>query len=124
MEQKHFKVIIAGGRSFYDYNILKKHCDFILSEKLVDSKVIIISGGANGADKLGERYAKDRGLELRIFLADWETHGKSAGYKRNVLMAENADALIAFWDNYSRGTKHMIDIANERKLKVNVKYYQ
>ena len=50
------------------------------------------------------------------FPADWDKHGKSAGYKRNLEMAENADALIAFWDGESRGTKHMIDIAKEKNL--------
>jgi hypothetical protein len=49
--------------------------------------------------------------------ADWDTHGKSAGFKRNKEMAEVSQGLIAFWDNVSKGTKHMIDIATELKLK-------
>jgi hypothetical protein len=35
-------------------------------------------------------------------------------------MAANADALVAFWDGQSRGTKHMIDIASARGLVVRV----
>ena len=52
--------------------------------------------------------------------ADWDTYGKSAGYRRNQLMADNADALVAFWDGQSRGTGHMINLAKERNLKVRI----
>lgn len=38
-------------------------------------------------------------------------------------MAEVADALIAFWDGESHGTKHMIDIMNNKNLKVRVIRY-
>ena len=56
-----------------------------------------------------------------IMEADWETYGKSAGYRRNVDMAESADALVALWDGVSNGTKHMINIARQKGLRVHVK---
>ena len=34
---------------------------------------------------------------------------KTAGFKRNMKMAEYADVLLAIWDGESKGTKHMID---------------
>jgi len=49
------KVIVAGSRSFRDYEVLCK----VLDEMEITT---IISGGARGADKLGERYAKERGI--------------------------------------------------------------
>ena len=55
---------------------------------------------------------------LGIFFAKWDLYGKSAGYKRNVEMANNADMLIAFWDGTSKGTKHMINIMHEQNKKV------
>lgn len=69
----------------------------------------IVSGGAVGVDWLGEQYARTHGLPLKIFPADWETHGKKAGILRNIEMGNYADALIAVWDGKSRGTKHMIE---------------
>ena len=60
---------------------------------------------------------------MRVFPADWDKYGKRAGYLRNVQMAEYADALLAFWDGESRGTKNMIDEALSRGLKVGVKRY-
>ncbi len=114
------KVIIAGGRNFNDYNKLRESCDNILVNQ---KDVEIVSGTAAGADTLGERYAQEKGYEVKKFPAQWDLYGKSAGYKRNQQMAEYADGLIAFWDGKSRGTKHMIDIANKMGLKVRVVRY-
>lgn len=111
-----FRIIIAGGRNFNDYNLLKEKVDNIISNKRKTHQIYIVSGKARGADSLGEKYANENGLNIMEFPADWDKHGKSAGYKRNLEMAENADALIAFWDGESRGTKHMIDIAKEKNL--------
>ena len=80
------------------------------------SDVTIVSGGARGVDKMGERYAKEHDINLIVMNADWDTHGKSAGYKRNQEMANVSTHLIAFWDGKSRGTKHMIDIAKRDNL--------
>jgi hypothetical protein len=110
------KVIIAGGRDFNDYKLLKTKVDKILSNKKTTHKIYILSGKARGADLLGERYAKENLLEVLEFPADSETFGKRAGFKRNEGMANEAHALIAFWDGESHGTKHMIDIATKKGL--------
>lgn len=115
-----FKVIIAGGREFKDYDTLRSYCDHCLKNQ---TEVEIVSGCANGADKLGERYAMERGYAVAKFAADWNRFSKRAGYIRNTEMGEYADALIAFWDGESKGTKHMIDIANNLNLKVRIYYY-
>lgn len=85
---------------------------------------------ANGADTLGETYAKNNCFQIRYFPADWDKFGKSAGYIRNKQMAEYASyrkgygALIAFWDGKSKGTMHMINLAKEYCLKVFVYNYE
>ena len=118
-----YKIIIAGGRDFMDYNLLKEKVNKILQEKRVTHKIVIISGCARGADTLGVRYASENAFDVDKYPADWDKYGKKAGYMRNVEMAENADALIAFWDGKSKGTKHMIDIATERNLPIRVIRY-
>lgn len=118
-----YKIIIAGGRDFMDYNLLKEKVNKILQEKKVTHKIVIISGCARGADTLGLRYASENAFDVEEYPADWDKYGKKAGYVRNVEMAENADALIAFWDGKSKGTKHMIDIATERNLPIRVIRY-
>ena len=124
MEDKPiYKTIIAGGRDFMDYNLLKEKTNKILQEKKVTHKIVIISGCARGADTLGLRYASENAFDVEEYPAEWDKYGKKAGYVRNVKMAENADALIAFWDGKSKGTKHMIDIAAERNLPIRVIRY-
>jgi hypothetical protein len=122
-KKENFKVIIAGSRGFSNYKLLKEKCDEFLREKKKTHNVVVISGHARGADSLGEKYASDEDLDLEIYPADWKKHGKSAGFRRNEQMAEVADAVIAFWNGESHGTKHMIDIANEKKLEIRVVNY-
>lgn len=119
----NFKVIIAGSRTFSNYKLLHDECNKYLRNKRKTHNIIIISGNARGADFYGEQYAKDEGFALEVYPANWKKFGKSAGFRRNEQMAEIADALIAFWDGKSHGTKHMIDIMKEKNLDVRVINY-
>jgi hypothetical protein len=114
------KIIIAGSRNFNDYNLLKTSCDNLLTQF---TNIEIVSGTARGADKLGEKYAREKGYDIKEFPANWDKFGKSAGYIRNDEMAKYSDMLIAFWDGISKGTKHMIDLANKRGIKVEIVNY-
>ena len=107
------KTIIAGSRGITDIDTVVMA---VFSSGFDITKVL--SGGAQGVDKLGEQVARDLEVELEVFQADWATHGNKAGYLRNVVMSSKADALIAVWDGKSKGTKHMIDIATKDGLKV------
>lgn len=113
------KTIIAGSRGFCDYTLLCKSLSCLPWEVTE-----VVSGTARGADQLGERWGLQTGLPVTRFPADWEKHGKRAGYLRNAEMAEYADALVAFWDGSSRGTKHMIDLANKAGLQVHTVVYE
>ena len=116
-----FRVIIAGGRDFTDAKLLFEKMDFYLRD--IYDEIVIVCGMARGADMLGLQYATQHGYTVHKYPADWDTHGKSAGYKRNCQMAENADALVAFWDGQSKGTQHMIEYAKKCGLKVRVVRY-
>ena len=116
-----FKVIIAGGRDFSDYDLLKVKMNRILSN--IADEIVVISGTARGADSLGEKYATEMGYKLEKYPANWNKYGKRAGYLRNEQMADVAHACVCFWDSKSKGTKHMIDLANEKKLKLRVVKY-
>lgn len=107
------KTIIAGSRDSVTYeNVVSAmaECGWVPTQ--------VISGHARGVDIFGEQWAMENDIPLLIKPADWKMHGKAAGYIRNVDMANNADALVAVWDGESKGTKHMIDIALDKKLKV------
>ena len=83
-------------------------------------RVIIVSGHARGADSLGERFANELGFPFELHPAKWRLLGKAAGMVRNAEMAKCSDALIAFWDGESRGTRHMINFARKRGLDISV----
>ena len=128
---KELRVIIAGSREFNDYELLKKFAIEIITKKtMLPDLTRIVSGGARGADTLGERFANEMGLEITRFIPDWDGLGKRAGYVRNAEMAKfavednNDGLLIAFWDGKSRGTKHMIDLAKRYGLEVHVVNYK
>jgi len=116
------KVIIAGSRDFDSYRLLKFKLLHLLS-KYDLTEVEIVSGGARGADSLGERFAREHGCKIKRFIPDWDGLGKQAGFIRNWDMAKYADACVAFWDGKSKGTKHMIDLAKREGLNVRVVEY-
>lgn len=113
------KTIIAGSRQFNNYDTLLK-----VMEKVPWTPTLVLSGAARGADKLGEDWATATSTRLRRFPAEWKKYGQDAGFKRNLQMAEEAEALIAFWDGKSQGTKHMIDTARKRGLIIYVAHIQ
>jgi len=111
------KVIVAGSRNFNNYNLLKSKLDQILKDQL---DIVIISGNANGADKLGERYGQEKNHLIEIYPAEWQKFQRSSGPIRNAQMAEVGNMLVAFWDGQSRGTKNMIEQATKKGLEVHI----
>lgn len=126
---KEIRIIVAGGRDFDDYELLKATLkEYIDGLDVVDlSQIVIISGAARGADTLGEHFAYDYGISIRRFPAKWDELGKRAGWVRNAEMAkyaaEKRGVLFAFWDGKSKGTKNMINLANRYGLEVHVINY-
>lgn len=136
---KEVRIIVAGSREFDYYEVLVKSISNVIFDLECRNVVIgnasrqsekhlikFISGTARGADQLGERFATNHGYEVFRFPADWDTYGKSAGYRRNADMAkfasegDNFGVLIAFWNGKSRGTKNMIDLAKRYGLEVHI----
>lgn len=116
------KVIVAGSRTFKNYELLRKKLDYYLQNYTRD-EIEIVCGKAKGADTLGEKYAFIRGIPIKYFPANWDKYGKSAGYKRNAEMAKYATHCIIFWNGISKGSKHMADIARENNLHLKIITY-
>ena len=109
------KTIVAGSRSITDIQLLFaaiRASGFKITE--------VVCGEARGVDKMGRWWAEQNSVPVASFPADWEREGWRAGFVRNRRMAAYAEALIALWDGESRGTKHMIEIAEAKGLKVYV----
>ena len=110
------RVIIAGSRGIVmspaQISAVVAASGFDISE--------VVCGLARGADRSGERWARNRQIPVKRFPADWAKHGKRAGILRNEQMATYADALIAIWDGVSPGTRHMISAAAAHGLRAYV----
>ena len=113
------RTIIAGSRTITDQvalNRLIDRCPWEITQ--------IITGGCYGPDRMGELYARTHGIPCQRYPADWDRFGKAAGPRRNIAMAEDADALIVLWDGISRGSRHMIKTARRYGLSILQEVYQ
>lgn len=113
-----YKWIVAGSRTFQNYPLVCKELD-----KIREQIGEVVCGEARGADTLGRTYAYDNDIKIKLFPADWERYGKSAGFVRNDEMAAYADKAIIFWDGKSVGSKDMIDKMEKLGKEVRVIYY-
>ena len=73
----------------------------------------IVSGGARGIDTVAATYAKESGIPLTLFLPQYHLYGRGAPIKRNRHIVEYADAVLAFWDGHSNGTKSVITLCQK-----------
>ena len=99
------RVAIVGSRGWADIDAIKRYIDGLPAD------TVIISGGAAGVDTFAEEFASKRGLEVKIYYPDWNTHGRSAGMIRNGEIVADSDVVVAFWDGLSKGTRNTIDRA-------------
>lgn len=117
-EQSYMVIGIVGGRDFDDYSLLTTTMN-----EYVDKVHLIVSGGAKGADSLGERWAKENNKKTLIFKPEWDKYGKSAGFIRNQEIVKNSDFVLAFWDGKSKGTKSSIDLCKKNEIPYKIIYY-
>lgn len=96
-------VAIVGSRSFRDEAMVERVVRRLIER---DPDVVVVSGGAPGADTLAKRVAKRLCRRRpRTIIADWEgPHRRGAGLMRNTLIVQESDEVVAFWDGKSRGT--------------------
>lgn len=113
-----FALLVVGSRSITDYGFVKEKLDNLIRPIRDKYRFQVVSGGANGVDKLAERYAEENGFEMHVMLAEWNKHGKRAGFIRNNAMHEYISGFahrgcVAFWDGKSRGTLHSRELAKK-----------
>lgn len=96
------KIAIVGSRAITELD---------LTPYLPPNPDLVISGGAQGVDRLAEAWARQRGIPVQIFLPDYQRFGRGAPLVRNRLIVGASDLVVAFWDGRSRGTRFTIDEA-------------
>ena len=114
------KIAFVGSRNFSCPNFAKEKIYNVLKDISEHIDVTVISGGARGVDSWAEEIVDTMKLPKKIFKPDWNRYGKSAGFKRNKLIIDEATNVFAFWDGKSKGTKHSIDLAIQAGKPVNI----
>ncbi len=117
---QQIKLAIIGGRDFTNYEYMKNSLAKLAQEITI---IQVVSGGARGADSLGEQWANEQNIPINIFPAQWEKYGRSAGFRRNKDIINNCDMVAAFWDGQSRGTENSIQLAKEQRKPVRIFKY-
>ena len=111
------RLAVVGTRTFDAVDVLTTYLDRRCADQ---PGLTIVSGGAPGADRLAAEYAERKGVPLVLFRADWAAHGRRAGAIRNRRIVDNADALVAFWDELSPGTKISLEMAVDKGIPATV----
>ena len=105
------KVLIVGSRNIDNFD---------LSPYINDEVSLIISGGAKGIDTIAENFADKNNISKLVLKPNYKKYGKYAPLKRNEMMVDIADMIIAIWDGVSKGTRHTIDYAIKTDKKLTV----
>ena len=69
----------------------------------------IVSGAANGIDRMARAFALAHHIQILEVLPDYARYGRRAPLMRNNRIVDYADYVIAIWDGSSPGTKYVID---------------
>ena len=97
-----------------------EECYKHLSAEIPANCTEIVTGGADGVDTLAARYAQESGIALKLFLPEYDKYGKNAALIRNDEIIAYVNAVLAFWDGYSRGTAYVINKCIETGVPVKV----
>lgn len=82
-------------------------------------QITVVHGAARGADRFAARIARAWGMVVEPHPADWKTHGRAAGHRRNAhMVALGADVCIAFPLGASRGTRGCMALAEAAGIPV------
>lgn len=115
------RVIVCGPRDWTDEELVND----VLSAELSPEDVVI-TGGCKGVDSIAAKWAFEACARSAVYQADWKSHGKSAGPRRNQAMIDTGQAqeVIAFKyrGRETPGTNDMIRRAQQAGLPVQVFY--
>ena len=110
------KILICGDRDWTD--------DATISTFLHSwpKDTVIIHGDCRGADSIAGKIAKEIGLIVEAYPAQWTKYHEEAGPIRNAQMLDEGkpDMVVYFHHNLaeSKGTKNMVMQANYANIRV------
>lgn len=113
-----YHIAFVGSRRWERADLIAEWMEAMQSKHGND--LVIVSGGADGADKIAALAAHTLRIRLVVFKPDWNRYGKAAGPIRNTQIVERSKEVIAFWMPNSRGTKDTIKKAWQAGKRVRI----
>lgn len=110
-------VAIVGSRDFNDYN---KMCHVMRNMHGLER---VVSGGADGADKLAARWAYEHKITIHEIIPDYQKYGRGAPLIRNKTIVKQSDWVVAFWDGKSPGTLNTLKHARQLRKPITIIIY-
>lgn len=113
------RILITGSRTWTDETTIKVALLDVLAGRHGDTSYTLVSGACpKGADAMAEHIARGFGLNVERHPADWNKHGKRAGFLRNAEMVTlGADVCLAFIKDGSKGATHTADLAEKTGIR-------
>lgn len=105
------RIAVVGSREFPKLEWVKR-----LVAKLDPATDTVVSGGSMGPDRAAVHQAMHCKVGYKVYPAEWDKYGRSAGVIRNELIVKDSDVVVAFWDGKSKGTLNSINWAQKLKL--------
>ena len=104
------RILVTGSRDWEDVSAIFSALNHVMRKWGTD--IVVVHGGAKGADTIAGQWAGLQFVPEEVHLADWNTHGKKAGFIRNAeMVALGADVCLAFIKNESRGATMCAELA-------------
>ena len=115
------RILVCGGRNYYKYSVVKDTLEDLLPVE--ETPVVIIAGGAGGADFLAKVFALDEygdcvSIGYEEYPADWKLFGKRAGMLRNQQMLDEGKPNLVVAFPGGSGTTDMVKRAKNAGVKV------
>lgn len=112
------RVLVTGSRDWRDVQAVRDALVRVADTWQRESIVLVSGACPTGADAIAERLARrEFGWAVERHPAEWNVHGKGAGFKRNAHMVQlGADLCLAFIRNGSRGASHTAALAEAASI--------
>jgi hypothetical protein len=110
------RVLVTGSRTWTDRAAIR---DGLAAVWGAGDRVLVTGACPTGADALAEACWRAWGGQVEPHPADWDTHGRAAGPRRNTeMVAAGAQVCVAFIRDNSRGASHLAGLSEAAGIPV------
>jgi hypothetical protein len=113
------KIVVAGGKCDDVAKIFSVLDKTLAKLQGRGEKMVLLHGGAGGAEKIASQWANNRNVPQIVFKPDWNKHDKAAPFKRNDEMLATLPAFLIMANK--EGGIHEQLLRGAKKLGVPIK---